>query len=84
MANLMLSRKAGQSVRVGDLTITVNSIHRGDVTMSVGDTKFTLKMHQGFGIGLDAFVKVTDIRQGTVKLMFDAPLAVKIMRTELL
>jgi len=93
MGALILTRRAGQCVRL-DLTsdsyCTLMLAYTGSnqVKLDLSGAGSCLSKRVDVGgemlIGPGVTVKVVSITFKTVKLRFDAPLSVKIMRTELL
>ena len=93
MGGLVLTRKSGQCVRI-DLTAdsycTLMLAYTGSnqVKLEVIDRQGTVSKRVDVGaemlIAPGVTVKVLSITFKTVKLLFEAPLSVKIMRTELL
>lgn len=95
MTNLVLTRRAGDCVRLetqpGEFRyLTVAYVGGDQVKLeyagSVGAEPLTKRLNVGDGwlIGPSYTVKVLSINFRNVKLGFDAPLSVKIVRTELL
>lgn len=90
MTNLVLARKAGQSVRliIGDLTefLHVLNVTDGTCLMSV-ENKHELKsvrFRDSMQIAEGVSVQVVDLAKGHAKLNFTAPRDVHILRTELI
>ena len=81
--SLILTRKAWQAVQVGDRVVTVERVARANVNLSVG--KCVHNCAPGDTIILEPGVTITvvTIAKGHVRLAFDAPKHVKIVRTEL-
>lgn len=85
MSKLVLSRKAGESVLVGDHTLEVLQVDRANVQLRVpGVRMIRVGLLDGFDLNADVRIEVSSIARGQVKLCFIAPPAVKIIRTELL
>lgn len=92
MSNLVLSRKGGQGVEFfdtlsGDASgLTVLRVTGGDVKLHFdGGQPFTLHIGQYAPLaGWPLEVSVIGLAKGQVKLGFNAPQTVKIIRTEIL
>lgn len=94
MSNLILTRKAGQCVRLEMLpavfvTLMVAYVGGDQVKLEVvggNGARLTKRVNVGDGlpIGDEVVVTVTSINFRVVRLAFNAPLNVKIVRTELL
>lgn len=85
MSKLVLSRKAGQSILIGDQVLEVLQVDRSNVHLRIaGRTLQRIPLMGVMPISAEADVRVTAIQKGSVRLCFDAPPAVKIIRTELL
>lgn len=86
MAHLVLSRKLDQAVKVGDHLITVTRVGRAIASLATASPKKVHTCEIGDMVILEAGVSVTlqAINRGIVKLAFDAPREVKIVRLELL
>lgn len=79
MAKLVLSRRIGESVMVGDLKLTVQEIMKDQVRISGS----WLRVSQWIPIpGCD--ITLCAISGNQVKILFEADKSVKIVRTELL
>lgn len=86
MGRLVLSRRAGQSVKVGDsMVISIREVHPKKVYLSAGAKPVWITlgeqvpMPEGLGD-----LTISEINKGHVKLVFDADRSVTIMRSELL
>lgn len=83
MSNLVLSRKGGQGVEFHDTAtgfksgLTVLRVTGGDVRMHFDGGQYAPM------VGMDLEVSVIGLAKGQVKLGFNAPQTVKIMRTEI-
>lgn len=86
MAHLVLSRKLDQSVKVGDHVITITRVGRANANLATAIPKKVHSCAIGDMVILEAGVSVTlqAINRSTVRLSFDAPREVKIVRLELL
>ena len=90
MTNLVLTRKAGQSVRmiINDRTeyLTILSVDGGYCRMSLSpDTESTrVRFRDSMQIAEGVSVCVVDLAKGHAKLNFTAPRDVHILRTELI
>jgi carbon storage regulator CsrA len=94
MSNLILTRKAGQCVRLEMLpgafvTLIVAYVGGDQVKFNVAGSdgsNLTKRVNVGdsLPIGDEVVVTVTSINFRVVRLAFNAPLSVKIVRTELL
>lgn len=89
MTKLVLTRKAGESVKIGDsLTLTVREVHPAKVYvhavnglaswMKIGEVG-NADTNQGH-----CLITICAINKGIVKLLFEADRRVTIVRTELL
>lgn len=90
--SLILSRSAGQGLNIQDIEtgvrsgLTVLSVRHGLARLVFdGQQPFELYVNQWapHGGSLELTVSVTRINAGQVKLAFDAPANVKIVRTEI-
>lgn len=83
---LVLGRKTGQRIFINDITLTVNQITHEKTTLefSNGTEHFNVTRKAGAKISLseDINIVVTDINNGQIKLGFDAPKSVTILREE--
>lgn len=95
MSNLVLTRRAGDCVRLelrpGFFVMLLVGYVGGDqVKFEVMAETFAghrierVKLKECMALTADVSVQLVDIRFGVAKLRFDAPLSVKIVRTELL
>lgn len=87
---LVLSRRAGESVKIGtNVTVTIREVHPKKVYVHVdrpsGDATFWMQLNDcGNLIGSGCSMQITGISRGIVKLSFMADRSVSIVRTELL
>lgn len=90
MTNLVLTRKAGESVRlmIGSRTeyLTITSINGGYCTMYLDSTRDAerVRFRDEMQIAEGVSVQVVDLAKGHAKLNFTAPRDVLILRTELI
>lgn len=85
MSNLLLTRKAGQSVKIGDAhMLDVLRVGPAEVIIKINDTHRKLKIGETWRDVGECFVTLASISRGYAKLAFDAPRHVNINRTELL
>lgn len=84
MSNLLLTRKGGQSVRIGDgILLDVLRVGPAETILKVNETQRQLRIGETWRDLGGCFVTVVSVAKGYVKLAFDAPRDVTIMRTEL-
>lgn len=85
MSNLVLSRRAGDAILVGDKHLEVLQVDRAKAQLRIvgRDPKF-IQLGGLLNIVEGVTVQVAGISRGSVRLSFEAPPAVKIIRTELL
>lgn len=85
MGNLVLSRRAGESVKIGaDTVLTVREVHPAKVYLKcTGDAPFWTRIGEANMLNGCA-VTICAITKGIVKLAFEADRSVRIVRTELL
>lgn len=90
MGNLVLTRKAGQPIRIGDdVVLTVREVQATRVHLQVSGREATwVKVQEAVRIPVgDTFCALTlaSTQHGhTAKLLFDADRSIKIVRSELL
>ena len=89
MGNLVLTRKAGQSVKIGDsLVLTIREVHPAKVYIVETVNGSSCACWVRLGDSGDAVegcrVTIAEINRGHVKLLFDADRSIKIIRSELL
>lgn len=92
MSNLVLTRKAGQSVRLvierREVFLDVEHVTGGDCLMAVRihDNRYAqrVRFRGEMQIAEGVTVTVLDLAKGHAKLGFDAPRHVHILRTELI
>lgn len=88
MSNLVLTRKAGQSVRlmIGDepTFVSILEVNGGSCLMSAGSFPQSVRFRGEMQIAEGVTVTVLDLAKGHAKLGFDAPRDVHILRTELI
>lgn len=89
MTNLVLTRKAGQSVRliIGDKTeyLDVIEVRGGHCLLQLGRTMAEkVRFRDSMQIAEGVSVQVVDLAKGHAKLNFTAPRDVHILRTELI
>ena len=84
---LVLGRRTGEKVFIDDVTLTVNQITTNSTTLSFtkGNESFQLTRKLGAKIPLrdNVNIIVSDINKGQLKLAFEAPRDVIILREEL-
>lgn len=85
MGKLVLTRKEGEQVRVGANVITLHRVSRANVNIVTTIPKRVHSCAIGDTVQLEPGVTVTvvAIRCQQVKLAFEAPLSVQIVRTEI-
>lgn len=86
MGRLVLSRRAGQSVKVGEqLVLTIREVHPKKVYLSAGAKPVWITLGEQVPMpeGLGELT-IAEINKGHVKLLFDADRSVTIVRSELL
>jgi sRNA-binding carbon storage regulator CsrA len=84
MSNLLLTRKSGQSVKIGDaIMLDVLRVGPAEAILRVNETQRQLRIGDTWRDLGECFVTVVSVSKGYVKLAFDAPRHVAIMRTEL-
>lgn len=87
MSKLVLTRKAGESVKIGDsLVLTIREVHAKKVYLS---SSKGLSHWIGLGDGYTVCdptctLIICAINRGVVKLLFEADRSVTIVRTELI
>lgn len=85
MSNLLLTRKGGQSVNIGGaILLDVLRVGPAETILRVNETQRKLRIGESWRDLGDCYVTVVSISKGYVKLAFDAPRTVTIMRTELM
>lgn len=85
MGNLILTRKAGQSVQVGESIVTIERVYLATIEVSVDDRHGRVRINEDLKSPDGTWVMhVSTISRGHVRLVFTADRSVKIMRTELL
>lgn len=85
---LILTRRAGESVKIGDnVTMTIREVHPKKIYVVFDSDGIQipnwLSLYSDFDAG-SARINVTGISGRQVRLAFDADKSVKIVRTELL
>lgn len=83
MGNLLLTRKSQESVQVDDKLFEVLRVGSAEIIARVGANTRKLRINETWRDIGECFVTVVSINKGYVKLAFDAPRSVTIMRTEL-
>lgn len=83
--SLVLTRKINEAVRVGSRTVTITRVGRANVNVMTDSPRRVHSCAIGDIVILEpgVTVVVTGISKGCARLAFDAPLSVKIVRTEL-
>lgn len=92
MSKLVLTRKAGELVKIGDsLVLTIREVHAKKVYLDIGDTCVWRELGEIVDIhgprenrGEPCRVPICAINKGVVKLLFEADRSVTIVRSELL
>lgn len=88
MSNLVLTRKAGQSVRLmigGEpVYLEITKVSGGDCELRLGNLMHRARFRGEMQIAEGITVTVLDLAKGHAKLNFTAPRDVHILRTELL
>lgn len=88
MTNLVLTRKAGQAVRLiidGVATfVDILEVNGGSCLMSCGSFPQRVRFRDSLQIAEGVSVCVVDLAKGHAKLNFTAPREVQILRTELI
>lgn len=82
MGKLILTRKPGESVKIGKSTLTVREVHAKKVYIHVAKAAW-VELGGSFDAG-GAVVTIAAISGRQVRLHFEADNSVKIVRTELL
>lgn len=85
MGKLVLTRREGEQIRVGDNLVSVQRISRANVNIVTTVPKRVHSCATGDTVQLEPGVTVTvvAIRCRQVKLAFEAPVSVQIVRTEI-
>lgn len=86
MSNLLLTRKAGQAVQIGDAgcVVEVVNVRHSEVTIKVGARCERLRIGNKFNVAERAILTVVGITKGCARLAFEAERSVTIVRMELL
>lgn len=85
MSNLLLTRKSGQSVQIGEAhLLNVLRVGPAEVIIQINETHRKLRIGDTWRDVGECYVTVASISKGYVKLAFEAPRSVTINRTELL
>ena len=85
MSNLILTRKAGQSVKVGESMLTLERVNRANVDVTIDDTTGNVRLGQTVtSVDRTWSVHISGISRGQAKLTFTADRSVTILRTELI
>lgn len=82
MGKLILTRKPGESVKIGQSILTVREVHAKKVYIHVAKAAW-VELGGSFDAG-GAVVTIAAINGGRVRLHFEADKSVKIVRSELL
>lgn len=81
--SLILTRNAGQAIQVGTHLVTVDRVTRANANLRVGKCVHNCAPGDTVILEPGVTIAVTRITKGNVRLTFDAPQHIKIMRTEL-
>lgn len=81
--SLILTRNAGQAIQVGTHLVTVDRVTRANANLRVGKCVHNCAPGDTIILEPGVSIKVVAITKGNVRLAFDAPQHVKIVRTEL-
>lgn len=81
--SLILTRKAGEAVQVGTHLVTVERVTRANTNLKVGRRVHNCAPLDMIILEPGVTITVAAIARNIVRLAFDAPRHVKIMRTEL-
>ncbi len=82
---LILTRKLGESVVIGDDIITVLTIHKNQIKLGINDSEvITISLRKSVSIRDGIKVTVVKIDKSQVKLDIEAPEDVTIYREEVL
>lgn len=81
--SLILTRNAGQSIQVGTHLVTVDRVTRANANLRVGKCVHNCALQDVVILEPGVTITVSRITKGNVRLTFDAPKHIKIMRTEL-
>lgn len=85
MGNLLLTRKSGQSVKIGDVhLLDVLRVGPAEVILRLNETQRKLRIGETWRDIGECYVTVVSISRGCAKLAFNAPRSVAINRLELL
>ncbi len=86
MGRLVLTRKAGESVKVGDQFITVTRVTRANANLMTATPRSVHNCAIGDMLILEPGVSITvkAITRGIVRLVFDVPREINIVRQELI
>jgi sRNA-binding carbon storage regulator CsrA len=85
VSNLLLTRKGGQSVKIGDaILLDVLRVGPAETILRVNETQRKLCIGDTWRDLGECYVTVVSISKGYVKLAFNAPRTVAINRLELL
>lgn len=84
MSNLVLSRKAGESVKIGETGLfQVLEVHPAKVYVALDNARVMLRIGNSV-VGELVKVTLSTINKGQCKLVFEAERSVAIVRSELL
>ena len=81
--SLILTRNAGQAIHVGANLVTVDRVTRANANLRVGKCVHNCAPGDTIILEPGVTITITRITKGNVRLAFDAPKHVKIVRTEL-
>lgn len=86
MGRLVLTRKAGESVYVGELLVTVTRVTRANANLMTAKPRAVHNCAIGDMLILEPGVSITvkAIARGIVRLVFDVPREINIVRQELI
>lgn len=84
---LVLSRRVGERLVIGDVEVAVVGIHAWKgVFLVIEGTERTVRVNKGSRVELTpgVFVGLADVKFSRARLTFDAPPSVRIMRKEII
>jgi len=84
MSKLVLTRKSGESILVGDQTLRLAYVGGDQVKLELDGIAERVNVGNDMQISPGVSVKVASIQFRNVRFVFDAPREVAIVRTELL
>ena len=87
---LILTRRPGQSILIGDIRVTMMRIRGGEVVIAIQEPRsaeptciFSARPNQPVEVGATATVMVGRIRGDQIRLCIDAPKEIRVLREEL-